>query len=94
VVRPLVRRLLTPEEPAAGAAAPIARAPLPAADRGAAPATATITRESASETALQIERAMQTGALHADTIKRVGSLVEENPNDAVAIVRSWLADAA
>ena len=30
----------------------------------------------------------------ADTIKRVGSLVEENPADAVAIVRSWLADAA
>jgi flagellar M-ring protein FliF len=53
-----------------------------------------MTREAASETAMQIERAMQTGALHADTIKRVGSLVEENPADAVAIVRSWLADAA
>jgi len=93
-VRPLVRRVLKPDETAA-AGAPVAYA-APAAGAVARPAAAppTITRESASETAIQIEQAMQTGALHADTIKRVGSLVEENPADAVAIVRSWLADAA
>jgi len=91
-LRPLIRRLLKPEEPAA---APPAYA-VPAAAAGDRPAAAPgiMTRESASETAIQIERAMQTGALHADAIKRVGSLVEENPADAVAIVRSWLADAA
>jgi len=96
VIRPLLRRVLTPEEGAGTfAAASAARAPaLPSEPRATAPPANTITRESASETAMQIERAMQTGALHADTIKRVGSLVEDNPNDAVAIVRSWLADAA
>jgi flagellar M-ring protein FliF len=91
-LRPLLRRLLKAEEPGA---APPAYASAPAgAAIAAATATGAMTRETASETAMQIERAMQTGALHADTIKRVGSLVEENPADAVAIVRSWLADAA
>jgi flagellar M-ring protein FliF len=88
-LRPLIRRLLKPEEPSA---APPAYAAASGAAIAAAPGT--MTRETASETAAQIERAMQTGALHADTIKRVGSMVEENPADAVAIVRSWLADAA
>jgi flagellar M-ring protein FliF len=89
-LRPLIRRLLKPEEPAA--APPAYAAPIGATATAAPPGA--MTREAASETAMQIERAMQTGALHADTIKRVGSLVEENPADAVAIVRSWLADAA
>jgi flagellar M-ring protein FliF len=91
-LRPLLRRLLKAEEP--GAAPPAYAASPAGAGLAAAAAGAVMTRETASETAMQIERAMQTGALHADTIKRVGSLVEENPADAVAIVRSWLADAA
>ncbi len=96
VVRPLLRRVLTPEDGAGigSAGAPATARPAMLPEVRAAPPPNTITRESASETAVQIERAMQTGALHADTIKRVGSMVEDNPADAVAIVRSWLADAA
>lgn len=41
-----------------------------------------------------IEHAQLQGALQADTLIRVGELVEENPEEAAKIVRLWLQDAA
>jgi len=41
-----------------------------------------------------IEHAQLQGSLQADTLLRVGELVEENPEEAAKIVRLWLQDAA
>jgi flagellar M-ring protein FliF len=92
VVRPLVRRILTPEEPRAFAtAAPgavalaeqPAHAALPGAPISAAPSQAT----------RMIEMAQVQGQVHAQSIQKVGELAERNPNETVAIVRQWLQDA-
>ena len=94
VVRPLVRRILTPEEPRlAGAAAgvpAIASAgggTVPALPDAAAPPLAP------SQTAKMIDMAQVQGQVHAQSIQRVGELAERNPNETVAIVRQWLQDA-
>ncbi|MCV6576137.1 MAG: flagellar basal-body MS-ring/collar protein FliF [Cohaesibacter sp.] len=41
-----------------------------------------------------IEHAQLQGALQADTLIRVGELINENPEEAAKIVRQWLQDAA
>lgn len=41
-----------------------------------------------------IEHAQLQGALQADTLIRVGELVNENPEEAAKIIRQWLQDAA
>lgn len=90
VVRPLIRRIVTPETPpAAGDGAP----PQLAGGEGAAPALPP-RPPMVSPATQQIEKAIENGALQADAINRVGSLVQDNTADAVSIVRSWLADAA
>jgi flagellar M-ring protein FliF len=92
VVRPLVRRILTPEEPRAFApAAPgamaiaeqPAHAALPGAPISAAP----------SQASRMIDIAQVQGQVHAQSMQKVGELAERNPNETVAIVRQWLHDA-
>lgn len=41
-----------------------------------------------------IDTAMASGAIQNDSVRRVGELVNENPDEAVKIVRAWLLDAA
>jgi flagellar M-ring protein FliF len=92
VVRPLVRRILTPEESrAAGAAA----AGAPALPAGAAHAALPDTPMPAvtSQTAKMIDMAQVQGQVHAQSIQKVGELAERNPHETVAIVRQWLQDA-
>jgi flagellar M-ring protein FliF len=93
VVRPLVRRIITPEQPliaAAGAsvgadeavAALAAAEPLPAIQ--AVP----------SQTSRMIEMAQVQGQVHAQSIQKVGELASRNPNETVSIIREWLQDTA
>jgi flagellar M-ring protein FliF len=91
VVRPLVRRILTPESPQ-----PAAAAALPGAVgiAGANPALADPTMPAVtSQTAKMIDMAQVQGQVHAQPMQKVGELAERNPHETVAIVRQWLQDA-
>ncbi|MBI5112544.1 MAG: flagellar M-ring protein FliF [Rhodovulum sp.] len=93
VVRPLVRRIITPEHLAAltGATPAVAGAALPA---GAIPPGIPASEEEAtaapSQTARMIEFAQVQGTVHAQSIQKVGELVERNPQETVSILRQWL----
>ena len=92
VVRPLVRRILTPEESRA-IAAPMAGAPaLASSGAHAALPNAPITGNP-SQAAKMIDMAQVQGQVHAQSIQKVGELAERNPHETVAIVRQWLQDA-
>ncbi len=93
VVRPLVRRMLTPEE-----RAPLA---LPAGIVGggqeASPATAAMASDTPvpeSQTAKMIDIAQVQGQVHAQSVQKVGELADKNPNEAVSIIRQWMNDNA
>src|SRR2546421_5112659 len=92
VVRPLVRRILTPDEPralaAAGAGAPALVSGEPHVALPNTPITA-----APSQAAKMIDMAQVQGQVHAQSIQKVGELAERNPNETVAIVRQWLQDA-
>jgi flagellar M-ring protein FliF len=85
VIRPLVRRIITPDEgsralaPAAPAAAPIAEgAPELALPRPDNPA------------ARLIEVAKIQGEVQAKSIEKVGELADRNPHETVSIIRQWM----
>jgi len=86
VVRPLVRRILTPDENVPQTAAP---ALVPAA-AGNAPALAEGMPTIANHTAKMIDIAQVQGQVHAHSIQKVGELAQKNPHEAVAIIRQWL----
>jgi flagellar M-ring protein FliF len=86
VVRPLVRRILTPDEQVPQTAAP---ALVPAA-AGNAPALAGGMPTIANHTAKMIDIAQVQGQVHAQSIQKVGELAQKNPHEAVAIIRQWL----
>jgi flagellar M-ring protein FliF len=129
VVRPLVRRIVTPEgavtysaavASVAGAAgvasamgAPRAAAnPVPgpsnaalaavsAASNAAAEAANTLAIAAAAEqaamssrTSSMIDVAKVQGQVHAQSVQKVGELAEQNPPEAVSIIRSWLHEEA
>jgi flagellar M-ring protein FliF len=90
VVRPLVRRIITPDKPMIAA---------PAHDDLALPAAVAGVPQIADEKALQakpsatskmIDIAQVQGQVHAQSVQKVGDLAERNPNETVAIVRQWL----
>jgi flagellar M-ring protein FliF len=92
VVRPLVRRIITPEQMAALAnALPGAQASVPA---GAAAAAVAAGEQQAiqqeSETSKMIEIAQVQGSLHSQSIQKVGELADRNPHETVSIIRQWL----
>ena len=92
VVRPLVRRVLAPQEqplkalpPGSGeghaAAAPLAAAGEPI-------------KAEPSETAKMIDIAQVQGQVHAQSVQKVGELADKNPNETVSIIRQWLHESA
>jgi len=89
VVRPLVRRILAPDESRAIGAtsgAPAlasAHAALPDSPVAAVP----------SQAAKMIDMAQVQGQVHAQSMQKVGELAQSNPHETVAIVRQWLQDA-
>ena len=99
VVRPLVRRIITPEERNLAALPPGA----PAGEGLPAPtATAAIAAERAdpakagepSQTSKMIDIAQIQGQVHAQSVQKVGELADKNPRETVSIIRSWLNDSA
>lgn len=96
VVRPLVRRIVTPEAPpmlnAEGGemkqlTGPDGR-PVEGAERTAA------LPGPDNKTAEMIEFAQFNGQIQASSIQKVGEMLDDHPDEAVAIIRQWLGDAA
>ncbi|HET9903470.1 MAG TPA: flagellar basal-body MS-ring/collar protein FliF [Xanthobacteraceae bacterium] len=95
VVRPLVRRVLAPEERPLFARG--AEPPGLIAATAAAPPTLTAEVESpptASDTAKLIDIVQVKGQLHAQSVQKVGELADRNPEETVAIIRHWLHESA
>jgi flagellar M-ring protein FliF len=92
VVRPLVRRVISSEQPAiepqAAIAAALAGGDVPAAL--AAGATANDLKGVPNQTAKMIDIAQVQGQVHAQSVQKVGELAEKNPNETVSIIRTWL----
>jgi len=94
VVRPLVRRVLSPEAMAAaatGAAAPVL-IPGDGSAGSSPPLAPGQLNATQSQTAQMIDVAQVQGQVHAQSVHRVGELAEKNPHEAVAIVRQWLSE--
>jgi flagellar M-ring protein FliF len=83
VIRPLVRRILASEMvPALPEPVMALPEPAPAPAQNLVPANTVV------------DVAQVQGQLHAQTMHRVGELVERNPNETVSIVRQWMTEAA
>ena len=80
VVRPLVRRVLSPESLVANALA------LPT------PATGTAVAVPGPPMPNLIDVAQVQGQVHAQSVHRVGELADRNPSETVSIIRQWLSE--
>jgi flagellar M-ring protein FliF len=47
-----------------------------------------------NRTSAMIDIAQVQGQVHAESVKKVGELAERNPNETVAIIRTWLHESA
>jgi flagellar M-ring protein FliF len=98
VVRPLVRRVLTPDE-----------RPVPALPRGGAPdgdgsaganggLVAIPSGDSpaleTSQASKMIDLAQVKGQVHAQSVQKVGEIADKNPQETVSILRQWLHEGA
>ena len=86
VVRPLVRRIIGPQEPVAQP---------PGAEDASATAAAAATPSppipiAPNKTAKMIDIAQVQGQVHAQSLQKVGELADKNPNETVSIIRTWL----
>ena len=95
VVRPLVRRILTPDEPRAALTAAVAPGAPAIAGQAAAPALAEAPpiQVAPSQASRLADIAQVQGQVHAQSMQKIGELAERNPHETVAIVRQWLQDA-
>ena len=93
VVRPLVRRIVTPDPPQA-LPKPEAAADQPASAAAPAAVAALPVPEAQTRTAQMMEVAEIAGRMHAAAVQKIAEVVESNPDDAVAIVRRWLHEAS
>ena len=90
VVRPLVRRILTPETPPAPLAPPPGMMALPDNVTVGADGQTLVAATGAN----MIDVATIQGQVHAQSVHRVGELADRNPNETAAIVRQWLQEPA
>jgi flagellar M-ring protein FliF len=89
VIRPLVKRILSPEvNLLTGAPQPALPAPVEA-----APAAANQIPGGNAMTQM-IDVAQVQGQVHAQSVHRVGELADRNPHETVAIIRQWLQEPA
>lgn len=88
VMRPLLKRVLTPEEPLE----------LPQPEEGAMTVDQQIAaaqnEADESQDSELVSNAKKQGAAHNKTMETVGTLVTENPAQSATIVRDWLSEAA
>jgi flagellar M-ring protein FliF len=83
VVRPMVRRIITPDKPVPEVTALPEHPELPViADEKS--------QAQANATSKMIDIAQVQGQVHAESVKKVGDLADKNPNETVSIVRHWL----
>jgi flagellar M-ring protein FliF len=92
VVRPLVRRILAPDESRPMSAATTGAPALASSGAHAALPDAPMTGVP-SQASKMIDMAQVQGQVHAQSMQKVGELAERNPHETVAIVRQWLQDA-
>jgi flagellar M-ring protein FliF len=95
VVRPLVRRVISSEQPTA--AQPVIAAALAGGDVPAALAAGATVEEIkavSNQTAKMIDIAQVQGQVHAQSVQKVGELADKNPNETVSIIRTWLHESA
>jgi flagellar M-ring protein FliF len=99
-VRPLVRKVLNPD--GSTGVAPAAIAASAGAGAIAAPAVPKLPTPTPAEAAAalpnraveMIEIAQVQGAVHAQSVQKVGQLADSNPNETAAIIRAWLHEQA
>jgi flagellar M-ring protein FliF len=91
VMRPLLRRVLTPERPLT---LPTSAELLPPATVAGEPAMGEATGVAPDGTPGWVDSAKSLGEQQLRTLKTVGTLVDENPKQAALIVRDWLNNAA
>lgn len=97
VVRPLVRRIVTPDEHSLASLPPVSAAGLPATSPAAATAGNTPAAAATGEqspTAKMIDIAQIQGQVHAQSVQKVGELADKNPRETVSIIRQWLNESA
>jgi flagellar M-ring protein FliF len=104
VVRPLVRRIITPDAQQAGMLPDGTVIGLPAADGGAAvtttggPNVAIVGTDQSvaisNHTSAMIDIAKVQGQVHAESVRKVGELAQRNPHETAAIIRQWLHEPA
>jgi flagellar M-ring protein FliF len=96
VVRPLVRRIITPEErnlalpPGAAAGEPLTTMAPAITAEAIDPAKAA----EPSQASKMIDIAQIQGQVHAQSVQKIGELADKNPSETVSIIRSWLHDSA
>jgi flagellar M-ring protein FliF len=104
VVRPLVRRVLTPDEravpalPRGGASAGGDGAAGDGAAAAVGPAALTrgesFSSIEASQASRMIDLAQVKGQVHAQSVQRVGEIADKNPQETISIIRQWLRETA
>jgi len=104
VIRPLVRRIVTPETPRGGAVLPDGTViGLPGVDGASVvsaggPNVAIVGSDQnvaiSNHTSAMIDIAKVQGQVHAESVRKVGELADQNPHETVAIIRQWLHEAA
>ena len=95
VVRPLVRRIVTPDKPARLSDGTATNGLLPGAPGG--PNIELVSGETiaiSNHTSNMIDIAQVQGQVHAQSVQKVGELADRNPQETVAIIRQWLHEAA
>ncbi len=97
VVRPLVRRIVTPEQAAKAGRAGVAGAlgvGDDQANNNGGPQVSIVSSEEkvaiSNRTSEMIDIAQVHGQVHAKSVQKVGELADRNPHETVAIIRSWL----
>jgi flagellar M-ring protein FliF len=94
VVRPLVRRVIAPEGAGQQAAIAAAIAGGDVQTAIAAGASPEEIKAVPNQTAKMIDIAQVQGQVHAQSVQRVGELVDRNPTETVSIIRTWLHESA
>jgi len=95
VVRPLVRRIITPDERAVPALPPGGAFGdgLPI-DPGLPPIPAIASHEplksDLNQTSKMIDLAQVQGQVHAQSVQKVGEIADKNPGETISIIRQWL----
>jgi flagellar M-ring protein FliF len=96
VVRPLVRRIITPEGADAGKTGRVSVASALGVGEGNnnGPNVSVVNSEEkvaiSNRTSEMIDIAQVHGQVHAKSVQKVGELADQNPHETVAIIRSWI----